>query len=272
MARFYDILKSQALRRLPDAWLGALKARHYFRMLKNFNTDDEPDMKVVPLLVPAGTTAVDLGANVGVYTKLLSELVGVTGSVVSVEPVPETYAILRENVRRLRLGNVSLVDAAVSDSTGTATMTIPEYPSGGHNFYESQIIENDARTARVGSSRTVTVRTTTLDLLVADLSAVSFIKCDVEGHEGAVISGAGALLQGQRPAWLIEISENPDTAGTTASLLFETLTASGYAAWFFDGAKLRSRKSGDRSTNYFFLTPAHVARIVGEAPTLIAPS
>src|SRR5665213_4530455 len=140
MIRIYDILKSQALRRLPDHWLGALKARHYYRMLKNFKVDDEPDMKVVPLFVSSGTMAADLGANIGAYTKLLSELVGAQGRVISVEPVPETFTILCENVRRFRLTNVSLVDAAMSDSIGAATMSVPEYPNGGYNFYESRIV------------------------------------------------------------------------------------------------------------------------------------
>lgn len=269
MSRFYDALKSQALRRLPDRWLAALKARHYLRMVKNFNVDDEPDMKVLPLLVPMGTIAVDLGANVGVYTKLLSELVGSSGCVLSVEPVPETFALLRENVRGLGLGNVVVIDAAVSDAIGAATMRVPEYPSGGFNFYESQIVAVGTAASAATRERLVRVRTVTLDVLVEERSPVSFVKCDVEGHESRVITGSIALIRDQHPAWLIEISEDPDTTGTSAATLFDYLAASGYSPLFFDGTHLRNRRRGDRSTNYFFLTADHIERVRARAPRML---
>ena len=43
-----------------------------------------------------------------------------------------------------------------------------------------------------------------LDEEFSSLTRVSFIKCDAEGHERAVIEGAVKLIQRDHPAWLIE--------------------------------------------------------------------
>src|ERR1700677_4742302 len=48
-------------------------------------------------IVKPGMTAVDVGANLGLYSLLLAELVGPGGRVISFEPDPELFSLLREN-------------------------------------------------------------------------------------------------------------------------------------------------------------------------------
>jgi hypothetical protein len=64
---------------------------------------------------------------------------------------------------------------------------------------------------RTGGGREVehvSVRVETLDGLLADRSRpVDFIKCDVEGHERAVLAGAAGLLEADAPTMLIEIEQ-----------------------------------------------------------------
>ena len=45
-----------------------------------------------------GDVFLDIGASIGTYTVVASSLVGPNGSVVAIEPVPETFQILQENV------------------------------------------------------------------------------------------------------------------------------------------------------------------------------
>ena len=49
---------------------------------------------IIKHLVSPGDIVLDIGANIGTYAKYLSGLVGQSGKVNSVEPVPQTYAIL----------------------------------------------------------------------------------------------------------------------------------------------------------------------------------
>ena len=75
------MLKSIALMVLPNRILKFLKQIHYFRELKRFSEKDEPDLRVVRKLVSSGDHVVDIGANVGWYTRVLAESVGSGGRV-----------------------------------------------------------------------------------------------------------------------------------------------------------------------------------------------
>lgn len=264
----YSFLKNRALTLLPELILRPLRGWHYRRVLRSFTDADEPDLKVVRELVEPGTTAVDLGANIGIYTKVLSDLVGPAGSVISVEPVPQTFEFLSRNIRSLALRNISCVNAAVSDSDREVTMELPEYHTGGTNFYQARVVTTGDQTVP-DSKRHLRVRATKLDTLVATATLVGFVKCDVEGHELACLAGAEMILTSHRPAWLMEVSGDPDEPGTNASQLFQLFAGHSYVPWWFDGQRLIARRTGDRSINYFFLKPEHLVRLRANAPQLM---
>jgi FkbM family methyltransferase len=250
------MFKRLALRFLPDRLLQKLKKIHYAKALRAASEGGEPDLKVVRHLVGAGSRVIDVGANFGVYTKFLAEIVGETGRVFSIEPVALTYEILTSNVKRLKLRNVEPFNFAISDDEREVRMEVPRYASGGENFYEARIV-NDAGAAL----RSVRVEARPLDALFGHLRQIDFIKCDVEGHELACLRGAEMILRTLKPAWLIEISGNPDQPASTASEVFQLLAQNGYTPFWFDGLHLRQRECGDRSVNYFFLTRRHLRLI-----------
>jgi FkbM family methyltransferase len=264
----YSFLKNRALTRLPEPMLGTLKAWHYRRVLRSFSDAEEPDVIVVRKLVEPASVALDLGANIGVYTTVLSELVGRDGRVISVEPIPQTFALLSRNVRSLGLTNVTCINAAVSDASGEALMELPENATGGTNFYQARVIDKAEEGSVVGERR-VHVSTVTLDTLAQGHGKVGFVKCDVEGHELACLTGAGAVLGSHFPAWLVEVSGNPDERSSNAWKTCQLFEAHSYMPWWFDRQRLMPRNRGDQSTNYFFLRAEHVSRLRERAPGLL---
>jgi FkbM family methyltransferase len=253
----HERVKRFALRFLPNQLLQRLKKIHYAKALRAASEGGEPDLKVVRHLVGNGSRAIDVGANFGLYTKFLSELVGPEGRVFSVEPVPLTYEILTSNLKRLKLRNVEPFNFAISDDEGKVWMEIPRYESGGENFYEARIVTP----AEARPLRTVGVETRPLDALFGHLRHIDFIKCDVEGHELACLRGALGILRKVKPSWLIEISGNPEDEKSSAGEVFRMMAASGYTPMWFDGLHLRQRQRGERSVNYFFLTRRHLRLI-----------
>jgi FkbM family methyltransferase len=228
---------------------------------------DEPDLTVLRDLVENGSVAVDLGANIGVYTKVLSDVVGSMGNVISVEPIPQTFAVLARLTRSLGMDNVSCVNVAISDSAGEVVMELPNYETGGTNYYQASVV-SDADKGLASSKQRVRVPSLTLDELVAGKGRVSFVKCDVEGHELACLAGAENVLHSDGPAWLVEISGDPDEPGSRAMQTFRIFEGLSYESWWFDGRRLKKRRLGERSTNYFFLRDAHIARLTSRAPHL----
>jgi 23S rRNA U2552 (ribose-2'-O)-methylase RlmE/FtsJ len=85
---------------LPASWQNDLKRAYFRRQIKkDLFTTSEPEYKNLHAFIAPGDWVIDVGANIGHYTKRLSELVGAGGRVIAVEPVPETFALLSSNVQ-----------------------------------------------------------------------------------------------------------------------------------------------------------------------------
>lgn len=86
--------------RLPNRWLSELKRIHFGRQIaKGTFESSEPEYRLLPDLIAPGDWVIDIGANVGHYTKAFSERVGARGRVIAFEPVPTTFALLAANVQ-----------------------------------------------------------------------------------------------------------------------------------------------------------------------------
>jgi FkbM family methyltransferase len=227
---------------------------HYAWAVPRF---DDPETVFVRALVAEGEQVLDLGANVGWYTYLLSQRVGPAGRVLSVEPFPETHRLLAGLVARLDLRNVTVIQRAVSDRPGTVVMEVPLFETGGENFYQARIVPLQTPSER---RRHCEVEGTTVDELASHLR-VAFIKGDVEGHELQLLHGSTDTIRRWQPSWLLEVSGDPDQAGTAASEVFEILLSCGYEPYLICDGRLRRRTMGDRSDNYFFLARQHLQRM-----------
>jgi FkbM family methyltransferase len=128
----------------------------------------------------AGEVVYDIGANVGFYSLLFSVLVGETGHVYSFEPFPENLRELRRHLEMNRVGNCSVIDAAVSSVDGEGAFDPSDNPCKG-------------RLAETGLLR---VRTLTLDRLFQEKSMrpPNLMKIDIEGGEYECLRGAAGVI------------------------------------------------------------------------------
>ncbi len=132
-----------------------------------------------------GSSAVDVGANVGSTTLIMAARCGARGQVVAFEPEPSARRVLQENIA-LNPGVAAVVieESACADREGSATF----FARGG------------ARSSLDGDStdpaeHAVIVPLTTLDAYVARAKlSPNLIKIDVEGAEVHVLRGAQQLL------------------------------------------------------------------------------
>jgi FkbM family methyltransferase len=136
--------------------------------------------------VRPGMVVVDVGANVGMYTLIAARLIGTSGRVISFEPTPRTFAILKDNIQingLLETGVVELHAVAITDRIGTARFGV--YPANsGHNTLFPH----------GGDARLIDVETTTIDAALAAVPRVDVIKIDAEGAEPLIWAGMSATL------------------------------------------------------------------------------
>jgi FkbM family methyltransferase len=246
--------KKQALNYLPEWALTPLRKRHYLRVLREMSEDYAPDYIVIKRLVQPGDVVVDLGAHVGACTKFLSDRVGETGTVYSVEPFPLNFEILQLNVEKLQLANVRLINCAVSQESGKLMMEVPTFAEFGESFYDARLIPSGA----TSSLRQAEVAVETVDALLADRPrAISFIKCDVEGQELHTLRGARNVIGTDLPMLMLEVSL---MSQDTHAEVRELLAGYGYQEFCFEDRKLRPWQSDDRPVDVFFLQPEHVSK------------
>src|SRR6516165_1266220 len=70
-----------------------------------------------------GATAVDIGASIGVHALTMAKIVGSTGRVVCVEPLPHIASTLERTLRLNGFGErTQVISSAASDSAGEATL------------------------------------------------------------------------------------------------------------------------------------------------------
>lgn len=134
--------------------------------------------------VSKSSVVYDIGAHVGFYTLLASELVG-RGKVIAFEPVPRNLKYLKKHLEVNHCENVIVIEAAVSDKSGIFHFNEGTNGSMGHLFEDGNL----------------TVNTVSIDGVVGNgkIPAPDYIKIDVEGAELLVCKGAKSTLSNYSP-------------------------------------------------------------------------
>jgi FkbM family methyltransferase len=190
--------------------------RTSFRLIHARDRHDETEMELLPALVSPALDAVDVGANVGRYTALLSTL---ARHVHAFEPHPRLARLLRAALPT----NVTVDQVAISDGPGQVILHVPIV--GGRQDEGLAYIDE-----RRDPSECMTIPVESVALDAAGLDDVGFIKVDVEGHELKVLSGARNLIDAQRPIAIVE-AEDRHRRGTVSEV-FDFFAQRGYDGFF----------------------------------------
>jgi len=134
-----------------------------------------------------GDTFIDVGANIGYYSLLASNLVGDSGCVVAIEASAPLFGRLGRNLSRNRASNVRAINFAVSDVRGVVSV----YAAHDYNRGKTSILplEDFPLEGSVDCAPLPEL------LRPAEIEHARIIKIDVEGAEYAVVSGLRAMLE-----------------------------------------------------------------------------
>src|SRR5205807_1642328 len=83
-------------------------------------------------LVREGDTVIDIGANWGLHTILLSQCVGRSGRVIAVEPEVRALSELVWHLNANKCDNVKIYRCAIGDHSGTGSFVASESTYTGH--------------------------------------------------------------------------------------------------------------------------------------------
>jgi FkbM family methyltransferase len=188
-------------------------------------------------------TILDIGANVGFYTRFFNENANGTASILAFEPAPA-------NVKRLvnetsSFANVKIFPCAVSDGS-QVQLELALSPDSS--------IDHHLSCKKGEESQSFLVKAVALDEACEDLPSVDIIKMDIQGAEYLALKGMTKLLA-RSPACVIVMEIWPwglRRAGSDWQELMELLKKSKLVARSFDGGDVEEwcRINADRSDAY----------------------
>lgn len=145
-------------------------------------------------IISKGMVVVDIGANIGYFPLVESKLVGNEGKIIAIEPFPDSYNLLKDNIKLNNASNFICKNLAISDQNGKAIM----YSFDMANW-------NSLLHGNRNFSSSFEVQTSTLDTLLETETKIDAIRMDIEGYECNIIDGMKNTLMKHKPLLIVEL-------------------------------------------------------------------
>ena len=157
-------------------------------------TYDVPFTAFVREHIQPGDVAIDVGANVGLFTLLLAYEVWERGRVIAYEPSPLNLQLLRDNVAMNWLDDrVEIVPKAAAARPGRVELLAPQRFHGLASIQplDAALVSRH----RIDDVERIEVDAEPLDRHVGRFERIDLVKIDVEGAEAQVFAGMANLLE-----------------------------------------------------------------------------
>lgn len=142
---------------------------------------DAFEISLIKKYTKQNDTVLDIGANIGFYAELLSNVVGVNGKVHCFEPDATNFNYLKK--RCINLKNVSVNNKAVSDKTGVLKIYTSKQLNVDHRTYKPDDYDQEIDIDAIAID----------DYLNGQV--VNFIKMDIQGFEMSAVKGMHKTLE-----------------------------------------------------------------------------
>ena len=171
-------------------------------------------VNLVRRLVRPGMRCIDLGAQTGFFTCLISQCIGETGRIHAFEPMPANYEMLTRNVRENRI-EARVVGYPLAGSNKPATI-------------EVSMLSNMMVLGDVEGTQKVSIQSVRIDDVVQE--PIDFIKMDIEGHEPSALAGMAGIINAHRPIIVTEANEYwlRTCSGSSGNAYLDSLISLGY--------------------------------------------
>lgn len=154
-------------------------------------------------LINKGDYVVDIGANLGYFSKIFSRLAGSQGRVICIEPVKPFFEVLVWGLRKKK--NCIFYNYALGLENKKIELALPKI-NGFFRTGLAHIADDKAEREDNFIFETEMVKGS---LLLNKLPKLNYIKCDIEGYEEYVLPELKEIIEKHKPIMQIETSGNP---------------------------------------------------------------
>lgn len=192
---------------------------------------EEDVEKILRKYLRKGDVFVDVGAHIGYFTLLGSQLVGEKGEVHAFEPTPSTFDLLKKNC--YQYGNIILINKAVfSRNTKLLLQDFGIIYSALNSFFSPRI-----KKRIIGVKKQV--QAISLDTYFSKIKKPDFVKIDAENAEYEIIKGMRKLLMSKKPIICMEFGGCETETATQSIELLRLLRKMNYKTFCHDNGKIK---------------------------------
>jgi FkbM family methyltransferase len=190
------------------------------------NKQDEFEISLMNKYIKTGDTVLDIGANIGFYAEILSEIVGNKGKVYCFEPDSTNFKHLKGRTKSI--SNIFINNKAVSDKTETI------------KIYTSKKLNVDHRTYKPDDyDQEIDIHAISIDEYLGLNATVNFIKMDIQGFEMSAVKGMVHTLQSPNLKMLSEFwPYGMKKAGTSVLEYYQFLKNHNFIIYLIENKQL----------------------------------
>jgi FkbM family methyltransferase len=178
-------------------WLSKKPHAHIDACIRESSVFEKNSTNIIRTLVKHGGIVLDIGANIGYYSVIMSKLVGIDGKVICFEPTMHYRDVLKKNIEINNLNNIEVFSFGLSNRKQEMEISIGASSATLHEPEET-----------INNKKREIVYLRTLDECISDMNIdrIDFIKIDVDGHEPAFLEGAIKSIEKYSPVILLEVN------------------------------------------------------------------
>ena len=180
---------------------------------------------------PEGSMCIDIGANIGEHTVSMALAVGQSGTVLSFDPNPIVFDILKANAGlNTLMTNIKPFNCAVSDTDSEYYYNSSEasFSNGGISIEK---VNKHGKFQLEQKIKGVNLNDFLHQNFKNDLSKLRLIKVDTEGYDKEILKSIAPIISQYKPIIIAECF--PRLTTTERVDLYNTIAKHGYDLYYF---------------------------------------
>lgn len=179
-----------------------------YKIIKDNGVFEKEEISWLDKNVSSGMVCINVGANIGYHTMILSYLVGNNGAVYSFEPSSINFEILKKNIQSKKMNNVLLSQYAVGDKNGSIDIFINEKNPGDTRCFDPREVVDRYTKNYIDHGFSNKIPKETVNLIKLDdfiEERVDLLFLDTQGYDIFALRGAEQIIKRDKPMICFEL-------------------------------------------------------------------
>jgi FkbM family methyltransferase len=219
--------------------LGAIKFANWSNPLVDAKDISQNNVDFFKKLVPEGSMCIDIGANIGEHSVAMALAVGKSGMVLSFDPNPIVFNILKANSElNTDLTNIKPFNCAISETDSEYYYNSSEasFSNGGISVEK---VNKHGKFQFEQKIKGVNLDTFLHQNFEQNLSKLRLIKVDTEGYDKEILKSIAAVIKQYKPVIMAECFPKLNTSERID--LYNSIAQHGYDLYYFEDIDINAK-------------------------------